>query len=38
MSKSKEDYINKKFEHDRSEFRKDVMLSTRAYLIADSIA
>ena len=38
MATSKENYINKKFEHDRSEFRKDVMLSTRAYLIADSIA
>lgn len=34
----KENYINKKFEHDRGEFDKELTLSTRAYVIADSIA
>lgn len=34
----KENYINKKFEHDRGEFDKELTLATRAYVIADSIA
>lgn len=35
---NKEQYINKKFEHDRGEFDKELTLATRAYVIADSIA
>ena len=38
MATKHENYINKTFEHDRSEFDKTMMLNTRAYLIADSIA
>lgn len=35
---SKENYINKTFEHDRDKFQKNITINARAYLIADSIA
>lgn len=35
---SKENYINKSFEHDRDRFDKNISLQSRAFLIADEIA
>lgn len=35
---SKENYINKSFEHDRDKFEKNITLNARAMLIADSVA
>ena len=35
---SKENYIKKSFEHDRDKFEKNISITARAYLIADSIA
>lgn len=35
---SKENYINKTFEHDRDKFEKNITLQSRAFLIANEIA
>lgn len=35
---SKENYINKKFEHDRDKFEKTITINARAMLIADAVA
>ena len=38
MNKSKENYINKSFEHDRDKFEKGITLNARAMLIANDVA
>lgn len=38
MSKNKENYINKSFEHDRDKFEKGITLNARAMLIANEVA
>ena len=35
---SKENYINKTFEHDRDKFQKDISIQARAFIVADEIA
>ena len=38
MNKSKENYINKSFQHDRDKFEKGITLNARAMLIANDVA
>ena len=38
MASSKDNYINRTFEHDRDKFEKNITLNSRAFLIADAVA